>query len=84
MILVGGAGLVAIATVLFVVLLLRIKQAQRTSKKAECYYCGSNAVRLSAPGGPIDWLLENWDCAPHRCEICFRRYYRFVNERRAR
>jgi len=80
----GGTALTAAVLALLFVLLFKIKQAQRASRKTQCYYCGSNAVRLSAPSGLVDWLLENWDCAPHRCEVCFHRYYRFVGERRPR
>jgi hypothetical protein len=74
----GGIAVVAAATVLFSVLVGKIREAKRTSTQPQCYYCGNPAVRLSAPNGILDWILENWNCVPHRCEVCFRRHYRFL------
>ncbi len=74
----GGIGFVVAAATLFSVLVGKIKEAKRTSKQPQCYYCGNLAVRPSAPNGIFDWILESWNCVPHRCEVCFRRHYRFV------
>jgi len=75
--LIGGGILAVLAAALPIMLLAKVKQARRASKHTGCYYCGSPAERLAAPSGLVDWLLENWDCFPHRCEICFQRYYRY-------
>jgi hypothetical protein len=78
--LIAGGALAAAIMVLFSILVLKISQARRASKTPHCYYCGSVALHLSAPGGIADKLLRNWNCMPHRCEICFRRQYRFAGE----
>ena len=76
----AGALVLTVGVLLFVVV-LRMKQARRASRMDGCYFCGSHAVHLSAPNGLFDLLLDNWDCLPHRCEVCFHRYYRFVPQR---
>lgn len=76
----GGLALVAALTVLFSILVLKVGQARRASKKPNCYYCGSRALRLSSPGGLMDRLLTFWNCVPHRCEICFSRQYRLAGQ----
>jgi len=73
-----GVALVLLMTALLVSMVLKVRQARRTLDRPLCDFCGSHAVRLSAPHGLVDWLLENWHCKPHRCEVCFQRSYRFV------
>jgi len=72
-----SAGLLACLVTLLSVLTFRVRQARRASQQAGCYYCGCQTLHLSAPGGLVDLLLTNWNCQPYRCEICFRRHYRF-------
>lgn len=55
----GGIGFVVAAATLFSVLVGKIKEAKRTSKQPQCYYCGNLAVRPSAPNGIFDWILES-------------------------
>ena len=64
------------------VLVIKVGQARRASRSPNCYYCGSQALRVSSPKGPVDRLLAYWDCVPHRCEVCFNRQHRLA-ERRA-
>jgi hypothetical protein len=73
----SGIVLLGCLAALFSILLLRVREARQTSKQSYCFYCGSKALRHSAPKGLVDHMLANWDCLPHRCEVCFRRYYRF-------
>ncbi len=63
---------------LFSILAAKVAQAKRVSKKPYCCYCGSPALHVSSPSGLADWLLTNWNCIPHRCEICSRRHYRLA------
>ncbi len=73
-----GLGLFLGAIVVFSVLLVSVSQARRASKKPNCHYCGSTALHVSSPKGPIDDLLTYWNCLPYRCEVCFRRQYRLT------
>jgi len=62
---------------LFSVLVFKVKEAKRTSKSPNCCSCGSHALHISSPHGLGDQLLANWHCVPYRCEVCYRRQYRF-------
>ncbi|MGO4880876.1 MAG: hypothetical protein ACLP59_08655 [Bryobacteraceae bacterium] len=77
----GVLGLLASLAILFTILVLKVGQARRASKKSTCYYCGSAALHVSSPKGLADRLLSNWHCVPYRCEVCFRRHYRFAGVR---
>jgi hypothetical protein len=72
-------ALLAVSAILFSILVVKVGQARRASKKPNCAHCGSMALHVSAPRGPIDRLLTHWDCIPHRCEVCFRRQYRLAD-----
>ena len=80
-VLAAAGAIVLVVAALLLVPVLRIKQARRASRLDGCYFCGSHAVHLSAPHGLFDSILDNWDCVPHRCEVCSQRYYRIVQER---
>lgn len=71
-----GLALLAAATVLFSILVLKVGQAKRASNKPNCSYCGSTAMHVSSPNGLTDRLVNYWNCVPHRCEVCFHRQYR--------
>ena len=73
------ALLAAIAS-LFSILAAKVAQAKRASKKPYCYYCGSQALHVSAPSALADRLLTYWNCIPHRCEVCSHRQYRFAGQ----
>lgn len=79
----AGAALVSAVIVLLSMLALKVGQARRASRKRGCAYCGSPAMHVSSPGGLpgslIDKLLTHWNCAPHRCEVCFHRQYRLAD-----
>lgn len=72
--------LLACAIFLSSVLVLKVSQARRASKKPDCFYCGSQALHVSSPNGLADRLLTYWDCVPYRCEVCFHRQYRMPVE----
>ena len=74
----GSIALVVALVTLASVLLLKVSEARRVSKKPNCSYCGSLAMHVSAPYGLPDRLLGYWDCIPHRCEVCFHRQYRLA------
>jgi hypothetical protein len=75
----GCLALLAALTILCSILVVRVGQARRASRKPNCYYCGGKALRASSPRGSIDLLLAYWNCLPHRCEICFHRQYRLAD-----
>ncbi|MGC9947617.1 MAG: hypothetical protein ABSF64_14730 [Bryobacteraceae bacterium] len=76
----GALALLAAFTALFSVLVVKVGQARRASKKPNCYYCGSQALHVSSPSGLSDRLLTYWNCVPYRCEVCFHRHYRLAGE----
>ena len=78
-ILYGGGALLAAVACLFSILVLKVSQAKRVSKKPTCCYCGSGALHVSSPSGIADRLLTYWNCIPHRCEVCFHRQYRLAD-----
>lgn len=74
----ASVALLGAIAFLFSLLAAKVAEAKRVSKKPNCYYCGSPAFHVSSPNGLPDRLLANWNCIPHRCEICFRRQYRLA------
>ena len=74
------AGVVLLAAVagVFAMLAVKVAQAKRATRKPNCYYCGSPAMRRSSPNGLADRMLTYWNCVPYRCEICFNRQYRLA------
>jgi hypothetical protein len=76
----GCLALLAALTVLLSILVLKVAQARRASKKPNCYYCGSEALHVSSPRGIADRLLTYWNCIPHRCEVCYHRQYRLAGQ----
>jgi len=74
----ASLALLAAIAGLFAILASKVAQAKRVSRKPNCYYCGSQVLRVSSPNGLIDELLTHWNCIPHRCEICFNRQYRLA------
>jgi len=73
-------ALLAATATLFTILVLKVGQARRASRKPGCRYCGNDTLHISTPSGLPDRLLTNWNCLPYRCEVCFRRQYRFSGE----
>ena len=76
----GAIALLAAVIVLLSILVVKVGQARRASKKPNCYYCGSLALHVSSPSGLADRLLTYWNCVPHRCEVCFHRQYRMADQ----
>lgn len=74
----AGVALLAAIAGLFSVLAAKVAQAKRATRKANCYYCGNQAMHISSPNGLTDRLLTYWNCMPYRCEICSRRQYRLA------
>ncbi|MGA2137143.1 MAG: hypothetical protein ABSH50_33040 [Bryobacteraceae bacterium] len=82
MVIIWGSCLLLLvaAAVVFSILLAKAAQAKRASKTPNCVYCGNGTLRLSTPDHWIDPLLEHWSCVPHRCDVCYRRQYRYTAE----
>ena len=76
----GAIALLAAVIVLLSILVVKVGQARRASKKPNCHYCGSQALHVSSPSGLADRLLTYWNCVPHRCEVCFHRQYRLAGQ----
>jgi hypothetical protein len=76
----GVLALLAALTILLSILVVKVGQARRASRKPTCYYCGNGTLHLSAPRGFADRLLTYWRCVPYRCEVCFHRHYRLDGE----
>lgn len=74
----GMIAALLVLVVVFTILMRTVKEARRISKQPGCYLCGSAALHVSAPSGWADPLLTHWNCVPHRCEVCYRRQYRFA------
>ena len=79
----GGVAIVAAVGILGAILVLKVEQAKRASRKPGCMFCGNTTLRVSSPHGLADELLTFWDCIPHRCEICSRRQYRLTRHSEA-
>jgi hypothetical protein len=76
----GAIALLAAVIALLSMLVVKVGQARRASKKPNCYYCGSQALHVSSPSGLADRLLTYWNCVPHRCEVCSHRQYRLAGQ----
>lgn len=76
----GFLVLLAALIALLSILVVKFGQARRASQTPNCYYCGSQALHVSAPSGLADRLLTYWNCVPYRCEVCFHRHYRLAGE----
>jgi hypothetical protein len=77
----GCLALLAALTILFSVLVLKVAQARRASKKPNCYYCGSEALHVSTPSGLTGQCLPEansinagcWDkCLDIFARLCHR------------
>jgi hypothetical protein len=80
MVIIWWSGLLLVVAIagLFSILLAKAAQAKRASKTGNCHYCGNPALRLSTPDHWTDPLLAHWNCVPHRCDVCYRRQYRYA------
>jgi len=73
------AGLTAFAGVTFVFVLYwvaRITNAKTFAKINNCPGCNSTDVNPSATPALFDGIFRHFGCAPFRCHVCSKRYYR--------